>query len=658
MRTRGTHPRRSPVPAVALAALLACCLIMPAGAATDFSKYHTYQELSAALKAVAASQPTLAKVVSIGKTAEGRDIWAMEIAGPGGPPAGSRPALLIAANFEGDHLVGSELALFIAESLVTSYAIDAAVKQRLDSTVVYVIPRMNPDGAEQMFAALKTGHRGNLTPYDDDNDGRTDEDGPEDLNKDGVITLMRVKDPSGPYMVSPEDARLMKRADATRGERGGWALYIEGIDNDGDGFYNEDGKGGVDINRNFMHQYPYFAPDAGIHMVSEAETRALLDYVLARRNIAAILTFGLSDNLIATPGRVAGASPIALHDFAAASNADARRVGMFADAPGGGRGGGMFMGGGGRGGRGQTAATAGGRGQPARSPVTTVNAADVEYLRAIADKYRELTGLRTAGTLRAPAGAFFEYGYYQFGVPSFSTPGWGLPGGAAGRGAAPGGAAPATGVSRGTGVPAGMQAGMAAAGRGRGTAGGDAGAGSAEAVDLRLLQWMDAEKIDGFAAWTAFKHPTLGDVEIGGFKPYVAVNPPVGKIAELGPGHVTFALHLASLFPKVAVAKAEATALGGGLYRITAEIENQGFLPTALAHAVVARAVTPAMVQIGVPPDTIVTGSEKTSTVQTMPGSGSRRSFEWVITAKPGTSVTVTVTTPNAGADTATVKLQ
>jgi hypothetical protein len=641
----------------ALAALLAWGIAAPAGAATDFSKYHTYQELSAALKAVASAQPTLANVVSIGKTGEGRDLWAVEIAGPGGPPVETRSALLIAANFEADHLVGSELALFIVESLVSSYATDPAVKQRLDSTVIYVVPRMNPDGAEQMFAPLKAWHRTNLTPFDDDNDGRIDEDGPDDLNKDGVITVMRVRDPAGPYMASPDDARLLRRADPSRGETGGWAVYLEGLDNDGDGFYNEDGKGGVDINRNFMHQYPYFAPDAGRHMVSEAETRALLDYVLKRRNIAAVLTFGLSDNLIVTPGRTAAAGPIALVDFALASNADARRVGMFADTAGGrggrGGGGGEFIMGaeGGRGRGAATAAAAGGRGMPARSPATTVNAGDVEYLRAIADKYRELTGLRSAGTLRAPAGAFFEYGYYQFGVPSFSTPGWGLPAG--GRGA-PGGAPAGQAAA---GPPAGM--GAMGAGRGRGGAGADAaGGGASEAVDLRLLQWMDAEKVDGFAAWAPFKHPTLGDVEIGGFKPYVAVNPPAAKVAELGAAHTKFVLHLASLFPSVKVAKAEATALGGGLYRIKAEIENRGFLPTALAHAVLARAVAPAMVQIGVPPETIITGSEKTSSVPTLPGSGSRRSYEWVITAKPGSAVAIKVATPNAGTDTATVKLQ
>jgi hypothetical protein len=577
----------------------------------------------------------------------------------------------VAANVEGDHLIGSELALFMAESLLAGYPADAAIKQRLDQHVIYILPRVNPDGAERMFAPVKTGTRMNLTPYDADNDARTDEDGPEDLNKDGVITVMRVKDPAGRYTISSDETRLMKRADPAKGETGGWAIYIEGIDNDGDGFLNEDGPGGVDINRNFLHQYPYYAPDAGRHMASEAETRAVLEYVLKHRNIAAILTFGESDNLIAATPR---ASAISLLEFAEQSTADARKVGMFADAPAGfGGPGGMFMMGGefmglpgGGGARPAQASPMGGFRMPTRNPATTINAGDTEYLRAIADKYRELTGLRSAPPSRTPAGAFFEYGYYQYGVPSFSTPGWGLPGAAPAPGAP--GPGPGAGVRPGPagaaagGPPAGMagmpRPGGAAGALGATRPGSEAAPAAAESLDQRLLQWMDAEKVDGFVAWTKFAHPTLGEVEIGGFKPYAAVNPPASKIAELGAGHTKFALHLTSLFPKVKVVKAEASALATGIYRIKAEVENSGFLPTALAHAVTARAVLPVMVQLGVPPESIITGGEKTVMVPAIAGSGGRQAFDWVVSAKPGTTVTVKAVAQKGGTDTATITLR
>ena len=640
-------------------------------AAADFTRYHTYEELTAALKAAVAAHPDLAKLISIGKTREGRDIWAVELAKQAGPPVDTRPALLVAATFEGDHLIGSELALYAVDYLLNAYASDAAVKQRLDSAAVYVVPRVNADGAELMFAPVKALRRTNATPFDADNDARVDEDGPEDLNKDGVITVMRVKDPKGPYMISPEDARLMRRADPAKGEAGGWALHTEGIDDDGDGFYNEDGPGGVDINRNFMHQYPYFAVDAGRYMVSESETRAMLEFVLKHRNIAAILTFGESDNLIAASGR-GSAAAINLIEFAERANAGARRVGMMPDlAIGFGRGGGrgMFVfgeeGGPGPGGRGAQTPVSG-RGGAGIQPATTVNAADTEYLAAIANKYRELTGLRATGYTRVPAGAFFEYGYFQYGVPSFSTPGWGLPGG--GRPAGSGGGAPPAGeaAARPAGLPAGV-AGMAAAAGGfgqRGAGRGGAGGGGAEAdaigegIDLRLLQWMDSEKIDGFIPWTAFKHPTLGDMEIGGFKPYATVNPPAAKIAEFGASHAKFIVYLASIFPKVTIAKAEVAALGGGLYRVKADVENTGFLPTALSQGVASRSVKPVMVQLGVPPETIITGSEKTNSIPSLAGSGNRQSYEWVIKGKPGSTVTLKVVSQKSGSDSATLTLK
>ena len=297
-------------------------------------------------------------------------MWAVEIANTAGPALDARPALLVAANFEGDQLIGSELALYLARHLATSYANDAQVKKLLDDHAVYILPRVNPDGAELMFGKVKSFRRTNARKVDDDNDGRVDEDGPEDLNGDGFISVMRVKDPKGPYMAHPDDARLLRRADAQRGEAGGWSVYWEGTDNDGDGFINEDGPGGVDLNRNFQHRYPYYTADAGPHMVSEPETRAVMDYILKKKNVAAVLTYGASDNLITAPtrqGALAAPQTLDLLAFADQSVADARR---WARSPAGRNS--SSSRGGGRGGDGAPPQTRP-PGQPApRPPATTV----------------------------------------------------------------------------------------------------------------------------------------------------------------------------------------------------------------------------------------------------------------------------------------------
>ncbi|MBA2305130.1 MAG: hypothetical protein H0W08_21225 [Acidobacteria bacterium] len=643
--------------------------------AADYSKYHTYDELSAALRDLSKTHAQLAKLVEVAKTREGRTIWAIEIATPSGTPVAERPALMIAANFEGDQLIGSELALYVAEQLLTGYATNPAIKQRLDSHVFYIVPRVNADGAEAMFGAVKSARKMNSAKNDADNDGRLDEDGPEDLNKDGFISVMRVKDPKGPYMIHPDDPRLLRRADAAKGEAGAFSVYWEGIDNDGDGFLNEDGPGGVDLNRNFQHQYPYYTPDAGPHMASEPEARGLLEYVLARRNIAAILTFGESDNLISPPARTGAHAPASVVDligFANASLEGARQNGRFQAPQQFGRG----FGGGFGGGDGGAAPPGGGRaGQRPTPPATTVAPADVEYFRTISDRYRQLTGLRTAPATRIPGGAFFEYGYYQLGVPSFSTPGWGIasqmaggpvPTGEAARGAAPGGSTGAGTATTGTATvisgPGGRQGGP-----GGGRAGGPGGAAPPAAdgaetgtgvFDLRLVRWMDGEKVDGFINWTPFKHPTLGDVEIGGFRPYALSNPDASKIADLGKSHTEFATYLSGLFPKVSIASTSVTSLGGGLYRVKAEVENGGFLPTSTAQGVRARSVKPTMVQLGVDPNDIVSGAQKTSFFPTLAGSGRRQAYEWIIKGKPESAVTLKAVAQKGGSATSTLTLK
>ena len=121
-----------------------------------------------------------------GRTAGGRRLWAIEIAAPGAAPPASRPGILLVANLAADQIAGSTLALGIARALLTSS--DEAVRRQLAACVFYIVPRLDADGTEAVFAPLQAPRRGNLTPFDDDNDGRLDEDPPEDLNGDGVIT--------------------------------------------------------------------------------------------------------------------------------------------------------------------------------------------------------------------------------------------------------------------------------------------------------------------------------------------------------------------------------------------------------------------------------------------------------------------------------------
>jgi len=303
---------------------------------------------------------------------------------------------------------------------------------------------------------------------------------------------------------------------------------------------------------------------------------------------------------------------------------------------------------------------------PSRSAATTYNTGDIDYLRTVSAKYIELTGIRQTLLNTKPEGAFFSYGYFQFGVPSFSTPGWGLAeaqrgGGMPGMGPAPGaGGQGQMGQMGAMGQRGGATgaAGQRAAGTGFAFSGTAGSAADGQGIDRQLLQWMDKEKIDGFAAWTRVKHPEFGDVEVGGFKPYAFVNPPPAKIAEMGKSHAEFALYLPTLFPAVKIAVLDTVNQGGGLYRVKAQVENAGFLPTALTQAVTARSVKPTMVQLQVAPESIISGNPKTSFIQALIGSGGRMKFDWLIKARSGDSLELKVVSQKGGSDTRAVVLK
>lgn len=100
---------------------------------------------------------------------------------------------------------------------------------------------------------------------------------PEDLDGDGNILQMRVRDEMGTMITSPDDRRLMVPAEA--GEKGEWRIYSEGIDNDNDGRFNEDGVGGLDINRNWPGQWHRNVTGLINH---HPETRAVAEFLFSQ----------------------------------------------------------------------------------------------------------------------------------------------------------------------------------------------------------------------------------------------------------------------------------------------------------------------------------------------------------------------------------------
>lgn len=301
---------------IPLLALL-CLLALPATRASSAAAepYPDNKQLIARLKKLASDHKAIARAIEVCETPAKNEVWRLELGAGNASSRSNRPAMLVIAGIEANDLAGTASALAWAETLASGYATNDAIKKLLDSTTIHLWPRVNPDGAAVYFAAPRRETTTSLRPTDDDRDGLFDEDGPEDLNADGVITSMRIEDPDGEYILDPQDNRLLLKADRLKGERGAWRMLSEGRDIDGDKEWNEDGAGGVNFNRNFPYGYKFFAADAGRHQISEVETRALAEFVIAHPQIAVVFTFGAADNLSQTPkGEAPKRPPIALHE--------------------------------------------------------------------------------------------------------------------------------------------------------------------------------------------------------------------------------------------------------------------------------------------------------------------------------------------------------
>ncbi|MFQ5670114.1 MAG: M14 family zinc carboxypeptidase [Acidobacteriota bacterium] len=262
-----------------------------------FDHYHGLDEIETYLQAVTLRHPRLSRLVTFGTSRGGRPLWAMEICRFETGPAEDKPGFYLDGNIHGGEVLGGEGALAFIDRLLEGYGTDREVTSLVDRFAFYVVPIVNPDG-RAISVETPENHRWNIRPVDEDGDGRVDEDPPEDLDGDGRILRIRVRDPDGEWTVSPADPRLMVKRTAGDTTAAAFRLLTEGIDNDGDGRFNEDGVGGVDLNRNFPANWHPGQYASGPYPLSEPETRALVDYITARPNIAAIHTYHTSGGLL------------------------------------------------------------------------------------------------------------------------------------------------------------------------------------------------------------------------------------------------------------------------------------------------------------------------------------------------------------------------
>ena len=266
------------------------------------NRYYDYEELSAFLKSLENNYPDLLNLYSIGHSFGGRDIWVLEITNPVTGPADSKPAYYIDAQIHAEEHATSSVALYASWYLLTNYGIDEEVTRLLDQQVFYILPRLNPDGAE---LSLKEPYRlwcgnGRFSPDEIRSSGLIE----QDIDENGMLLRMRVPDPKGEWKKSAKDSRLMVQREP--GEEGGdyYRLYPEGLIRDFDGIdvpieQPRDGN----LNRNFPANW---APEtveywAGEAPLSEPEASALARFILDHPNIAGMCAYHTHGGVILRP---------------------------------------------------------------------------------------------------------------------------------------------------------------------------------------------------------------------------------------------------------------------------------------------------------------------------------------------------------------------
>ncbi len=259
-----------------------------------FDRYYNYDEVNEALKMLHDAYPKLTTLDVVGKSEEGREIFALTVNNPETGEALSKPGVYIDGNIHGNEIQAGEVCLYYANMLLTKYGENEKITKAVNRNAHYILPVVNVDGRYHFFEDANTmnSSRSIRVPKDDDGDGLFDEDPPDDLDGDGSITQMRIKDEFGDYKVDPEDERILVRIKP--GEKGEYTLLgSEGIDNDNDGKLNEDAEGYLDPNRNWGCNWmpPYVQSGAGNFPHSGVGLKAINEYIFARPNIIVGFSF-------------------------------------------------------------------------------------------------------------------------------------------------------------------------------------------------------------------------------------------------------------------------------------------------------------------------------------------------------------------------------
>ena len=270
-----------------------------------WNRFYDTPELYALFDKLESTYPTLLRHEVIGKSIEDREMRVYVLNDPATGKDTEKPAMWIDGNVHGNEVQAGEAVLYTLWYLLENRETTPEIGKLVAGSAFYLCPTQNPDGRAHWFerAHDSSSSRTGVRPWDDDRDGRADEDPANDLDGDGMITQMRKYVPGhGTHRQDPDDPRLLTPVPPNdEGRKGDWVMLgEEGVDDDGDGRLNEDEVGGYDMNRAWpsMWEPDHVQFGAGPYPLYWPEARSIAQFVLAHPNIAALQSFHNAGGMI------------------------------------------------------------------------------------------------------------------------------------------------------------------------------------------------------------------------------------------------------------------------------------------------------------------------------------------------------------------------
>jgi len=560
--------------------------ITGAVAKLTFDHNYTFAEVAKYLEDVTAAYPKITKLHTIGKSYLGQDLLVLVITNQDTGKCLEKPGFWIDGNLHASEVMGAAVCLKNIETLVTEYGQNKFITDLVDTRTIYIMPKLNPDGSDH-YLHKPDSMRSSVRPHDSDRDGLLDEDPGEDLNGDGVLTRMRVKSELGTMNTSSEDPRLLVRR--KEDEKGEWLVYSEGIDNDNDGRFNEDGVGGLDINRNWPSrwQQEYIQRGSGRYPLSEPETRAVAEFLFKHSNVTGLVNHHMAGNFLYRPPTNRWFNPA---------------TGVEDPFP----------------------------------------PQDEAIFRTFGNKYSEILNKQPVRNVYGRGGppgygaiwgVMIGWAYDHMGVYSWVPE--------------MGSLVPFCDYDE-----------------------------NGRVTEVEQLKWND-EEMGGkvFIDWKPFNHPQLGKVEIGGFtrklynpkyKTYTSVMcTPGPKYDDFLAKHTQWNLYLASMSPLLRIVDIAVTPGKAGYFKVTAHIQNQGYLPTNISqHAIENQTAKPVKVFLELKGASLFAGKEIVDLGHlsgTTPRSAAPiQKVEWVVerTGSGAPQAVIKAVSEKAGTDTKTIILK